>query len=168
MFSGLCDLAPIYLPRLDSALEKSTRHLTDLSGATHLPFPDLTHSFRSQNLQGTCVLRSMVVPEGRCPGDTAVFPGQPRPWLKYSVLPGEGFSALQFITGGVQRTREAITAAIGRLDKLLGWGYPGTGRCSRSDSAKAISGTGRGTHFNWRPTMHKKRGPGLGHPPEGL
>lgn len=75
---------------------------------------------------------------------------------------------MQFITGRVQRTREEITAAIGRLDKLLGWGCQGTGRRSRSHSAKAISGTGRGTHFKWRPTMHRKRGPGLGPPPEGL
>ena len=37
------------------------------------------------------------------------------------------------ITGGVQTKREAIAAAGGRLDKLLGWDCPGTGRSSRLD-----------------------------------
>ena len=64
---------------------------------------------------------------------SALFPGQPRSWPKHSVLPGEGFSALLLITGGVQTKRATIAAAGGRLDKLLGWDCPGTERSSTLD-----------------------------------
>ena len=55
---------------------------------------------------------------------SALFPGRPRSWPEDSVLPGEGFSALLLITGGVQ-TKGSDCCSRRQAGQTAGMGLPG-------------------------------------------